>query len=188
MVRRLARARSREMAAVAAASAAARAMRVICQPGMPPAVITWTVPPFAAGAGPYGPSPGTGMIAAEAAGTAAAQASTAAAATDRTVMIRRSCVPPLGRGARPVVNVNIVGSCCSDRAGRSGLDSRLSRPAGVRAAAGLPLSRRHGGRGRTTPHGARLERAGSDQAFGQGQAGQVGAAAAAGLVPDPVQV
>src|SRR3954453_21547312 len=72
-VRRLARARSRTTAAVAAARAAATAIRVICQPGMPRAAI---IPAAGAGAGPYGPPPGTGMIEAEAAGTAPAQPST----------------------------------------------------------------------------------------------------------------
>ena len=67
--RRLASLRSRNTAAVAATRAAATAIRVICQPGMPPVVITGTA---GAGTGPYGPSPGTGMIEAEAAGTAAA--------------------------------------------------------------------------------------------------------------------
>src|SRR5258707_18591 len=52
------------------------------------------------------------------------------------------------------------------------------------AAAGLPLSLCRGHRGWTI-HG---RAAGLDQAFAEGQAGQVGAAAAAGLVPDPVQV
>jgi hypothetical protein len=47
--RRPARARSRITAVVAAARAAAIAMRVICQPGMPPAVLSWAVPPGAAG-------------------------------------------------------------------------------------------------------------------------------------------
>ena len=57
---------------------------------------------------------------------------------------------------------------------------------------GYPFSRRPGGRGRSThsrrgPQGG-LAGPGLDQCGGQGQAGQVGAAAAAGLVPDPVQV
>jgi len=47
--RRPARVRSRRTAVVAAAGAAAIAMRVICQPGMPPAVISWAVPPGVAG-------------------------------------------------------------------------------------------------------------------------------------------
>src|SRR5690348_6911804 len=85
--RRLVRTRSRKTAAVAAARAAATAMRVICQPGMPPAVITRTA---GAAAGPYGPSPGTGMIEAEAAGTAAAQASRTPVTAARAAVIRRS--------------------------------------------------------------------------------------------------
>ena len=98
-----ARARSRTTAAAAAARAAARAMRVICQPGMP-TVITRTVPPGAAGTGPYAP-PGSGirMVAAEAAGTAAAQASTPPVTAARTAAIRRSRAGaqpdyPAGRG------------------------------------------------------------------------------------------
>jgi len=47
--RRPARVRSRNTAAVAATRAAAIAMRVICQPGMPPAVITRTVAPGVTG-------------------------------------------------------------------------------------------------------------------------------------------
>ena len=42
--RRLARERSRNTAAVAATKAAATAIRVICQPGMPPPVMTVTEP------------------------------------------------------------------------------------------------------------------------------------------------
>ena len=48
-VRRRARARSRTTAVAAAARAAATVIRVICQPGMPPAVIRRTA---GAGAGP----------------------------------------------------------------------------------------------------------------------------------------
>src|SRR5215475_11734429 len=46
--RRLARARSRNTAAAAVTRAAATAIRAICQPGMPPAVITRTVGPVPA--------------------------------------------------------------------------------------------------------------------------------------------
>jgi hypothetical protein len=55
-------------------------------------------------------------------------------------VIRRSRAAALSRGARLVADVNIVGSCCSDRAGRSGRDSSISWAARVAAAAGLPLS------------------------------------------------
>jgi hypothetical protein len=58
---------------VATTRAVATAMRVICQPGMPPAVITWTgAVGGVAGTGPAAP-PGSGirMVAADAAGTAA---------------------------------------------------------------------------------------------------------------------
>jgi hypothetical protein len=51
-VRRLARARSSRTAAVAVTRAAATAMRVICQPGMPPPVITGAGMGTAAGTGP----------------------------------------------------------------------------------------------------------------------------------------
>ena len=40
--RRVARARSASTATVAASRAAATAMRVICQPGMPPETVVWT--------------------------------------------------------------------------------------------------------------------------------------------------
>jgi hypothetical protein len=63
------------------------------------------------------------------------------------------------------------------------------------AAAGLPLLRCGGGRGTTTHRGRGPRAAGRagrsarlDQARVEGPAGQVGAAAAAGLVPDAVQV
>jgi hypothetical protein len=70
-----------------------------------------------------------------------------------------------------------------------GLTGRFAQPGSTGAGAGLPLSRGRAARGRTT-HSQRGGRrpAGSDQSGGEGQAGQVGAAAAAGLVPDPVQV
>ena len=55
----------------------------------------------------------------------------------------------------------------------------------MRAAAGETAHKRRGPAPRT---GLRPDRAGLDQARCQGQLGQVGAAAAAGLVPDPVQV
>jgi hypothetical protein len=49
------------------------------------------------------------MIAAEAAEMAAAQASTPLAAAARAAVIRRNLVPGISRGARLVVDVNIVG-------------------------------------------------------------------------------
>jgi len=49
--RRVARARSRTTAAVAASRAAPMAIRAICQPAMPPLLTTWTV---AAGTGATG--------------------------------------------------------------------------------------------------------------------------------------
>jgi hypothetical protein len=81
--RRPAHARSRITAAVAATRAAARAITVICQPGMPPMQTS------GAAAGPYGPSTGIGMIAAEAAGTIAVQASRPPVAAATAAMIRR---------------------------------------------------------------------------------------------------
>jgi hypothetical protein len=86
--RRAVRARSSSTAAVAAARAAAIAMRVICQPGIPPVTIvrTGAVEDMAAPR-PYPPSEsGIGMIAAEAAGTAAAQSSTPTAMAARTAV------------------------------------------------------------------------------------------------------
>src|SRR5690348_4001343 len=92
-------------------------MRVICQPGMPPAAITRTA---GAGTGPYGPSPGTGMTEAEAAGTAAAHASTPPAATARAAVIRRSRAAACRYLRGREEYADMFGSRCSDRAGRSG--------------------------------------------------------------------
>jgi heme-degrading monooxygenase HmoA len=88
--RRPARVRSSRTAVVALVRAAAIAMRVICQPGMPPAVISWAVPPGVAGPQAV-PGHGTGMVAAEAAGTAA-QASTPPVTAARAAMKRRNRV------------------------------------------------------------------------------------------------
>src|SRR5689334_6943374 len=104
---------------MAAARAAAAAIRMICQPGIPPAVITWTGADGAAGTGPYGPSPGIGMTEADAAGTAAAQASTPPATTARAAVIRRSRVVVRGWVPRRDRYVNMMGSC-SDLAGYPG--------------------------------------------------------------------
>src|SRR5690349_4989240 len=87
--RRPARMRSSRTAVVAAVRAAAIARRMICQPGMPPAVISWAVPPGVAGPQAV-PGHGTGMVAAEAAGTAA-QASTPPVMAARAAMKRRRC-------------------------------------------------------------------------------------------------
>jgi hypothetical protein len=73
--------------------------------------------------------------AAEAAGTAAAQANTPPVTAARTAVKRRSHAPALSRVTRLAGDMNMIGSCCSDLAGRSGLTSRLSQPAGGAAAA-----------------------------------------------------
>ena len=68
--RRAALSRSRTTAMVAASSAAPIAIRVICQPGMPPAARVWTgVRP---GCVPGSPTPGGGASMAKAAGVAVA--------------------------------------------------------------------------------------------------------------------
>ena len=142
------RVRSRYTAAAAASTAAPMAIRVICQPAMPPPVITRTPVPGAGvtPAGRYGPpGPGTTMPA-EAAGMTAADASTAPASAARTAAVRPR--RPLAlralrrRGLRPGRCANMIVSLAA-RYGRRFGPWQQARPTG------------HGrGRGRRTPSGA----------------------------------
>ena len=109
-----------------------------------PPLTTWTA--GGRGTGPYGPSPGTGMIAAEAAGTAAAQASRAPATAARAAVIRRSRAAVGGWVPRREY-VNTFGSrALSILAGRPPFCQVLPARPGT-AAAGSPLS----ADGATTP-------------------------------------
>jgi hypothetical protein len=98
---------------VAATKAAARAITVICQPGMPPALTSGAV------AGLYGPSGVIGMIAAEAAGTTTIQASRPPAAAAMAAMIRRGRAAICGWVPRRKRCVNMIYSRCPELAGVS---------------------------------------------------------------------
>jgi hypothetical protein len=93
VLRRPASLRSRNTAAIAAAKAAPSAIKVICQPAMPPVPITWTI---GAGTTEVIPSSSpTGIGCAKAAGTTATDASRPEMAAARKAARRRRRAPAL---------------------------------------------------------------------------------------------
>ena len=141
---RMVRDRSRRTAAAAATTAAPAAISAICQPAMPPAVITCT--PVCGGgtrAGPYGP-PGPGItIPAQAAGMTAADASTAPVSAARTAAASRGPAGNrMGTWSAPAVRMG---------PGAPAVTAGSRGRAGARQRPDYPFPGRRGGRGRTTP-------------------------------------